>query len=82
MVNNIEKVIDRGERIEILVDKTEALSQASFAFKKRSTALRRQMWWKNQKLVLMMVCVGILGFYFFISSVCGFPGWKECLNHQ
>jgi len=50
MVKNIEKVLERGERIEILDDKTDSLNQASFVFKKRSTALRRAMWWKNQKL--------------------------------
>ncbi|KAJ3089311.1 Vesicle-associated membrane protein [Quaeritorhiza haematococci] len=38
MVHNIERVLERGERIEILVDKTDNLNQASFAFKKRSTA--------------------------------------------
>ncbi|TPX37730.1 hypothetical protein SmJEL517_g00480 [Synchytrium microbalum] len=43
MVSNIEKVLERGERIDILVDKTDSLNHASFAFKKRSTALRRQM---------------------------------------
>jgi hypothetical protein len=40
MVQNIEKVLERGERIDILVDKTDTLNQASFAFKKRSTELR------------------------------------------
>ncbi|KAL2920265.1 hypothetical protein HK105_200335 [Polyrhizophydium stewartii] len=57
MVNNIEKVLERGERIDLLVDKTEALSQASFAFKKRSTALRRAMWWKNTRLMILLVVV-------------------------
>ena len=44
-----EKVLERGERIEILVDKTDNLNQASVAFKRRSVALRRQMWWKNTR---------------------------------
>ncbi|CAI2182429.1 3431_t:CDS:2 [Funneliformis geosporum] len=40
MVHNIERVLERGERIELLVDKTDTLNQRAFAFKKRSTALR------------------------------------------
>ncbi|CAG8767935.1 39825_t:CDS:2 [Gigaspora margarita] len=40
MVHNIERVLERGERIELLVDKTDNLNQQAFAFKKRSTALR------------------------------------------
>ena len=79
MVQNIEKVLERGERIEILVDKTDTLNQASFAFKKRSTALRRAMWWKNQKLVLVMSASGILGLYFIVGSFCGLPGWEACI---
>jgi vesicle-associated membrane protein 7 len=71
------KVLERGERIEILVDKTEGLNQASFAFKKRSTALRRSMWWKNQKLVILMTVSGILVLYFLYGSIFGFPGWSK-----
>ncbi len=36
----IERVLERGERIELLVDKTDNLNQQAFAFKKRSTALK------------------------------------------
>nr|CAG8541391.1 2408_t:CDS:10 [Entrophospora candida] len=40
LVHNIERVLQRGERIELLVDKTDNLNQQAFAFKKRSTALK------------------------------------------
>ncbi|CAM0136949.1 unnamed protein product [Umbelopsis sp. WA50703] len=62
MVHNIERVLERGERIELLVDKTDNLNQQAFAFKKRSTQLKRQMWWKNTKLMVMIavVCFDIL----------------------
>jgi vesicle-associated membrane protein 7 len=36
----IERVLERGERIELLVDKTDSLNQQAFAFKKRSTQLK------------------------------------------
>ncbi|KAI9264388.1 synaptobrevin-domain-containing protein [Phascolomyces articulosus] len=55
MVHNIERVLERGERIELLVDKTDNLNQQAFAFKKRSTQLKRAMWWKNTKLMIMIV---------------------------
>jgi vesicle-associated membrane protein 7 len=79
MVTNIEKVLERGEALEILVDKTDNLNQASFAFKKRSTALRRAMWWKNTKLVVIMIAGSIFGLYFLVGYFCGLPGWKSCL---
>lgn len=40
MSHNIDRVLERGDRIDILVDKTHGLSQQAFAFKKRSTLLK------------------------------------------
>jgi vesicle-associated membrane protein 7 len=73
-----EKVLERGERIDILVDKTDNLNQASFAFKKRSTALRRAMWWKNQKLMYSLGGVGFLVLYLCATFACGFPAFQYC----
>ena len=36
MVENIEKVLERGEKIELLVDKTDRLNQQAFKFEKTS----------------------------------------------
>ncbi|KAJ3377384.1 hypothetical protein HDU92_008336, partial [Lobulomyces angularis] len=82
MVQNIEKVLERGERIDILVDKTDTLNQASFAFKKRSTALRRQMWWKNQKIICLSFLAAILVIHLLISAACGFPLWSKCTSKE
>lgn len=37
MVHNVEAILSRGERIELLVDKTDNLSSQARAFRKRST---------------------------------------------
>ncbi|KAG0307394.1 hypothetical protein BGZ98_000359 [Dissophora globulifera] len=78
MVQNIERVLERGERIELLVDKTDNLNQQAFAFKKRSTALKRAMWWKNTKLMVILTLVIIFLVYLIICAACGFPGWASC----
>eukprot|EP00316_Scyphosphaera_apsteinii_P002804 CAMPEP_0119317862 /NCGR_PEP_ID=MMETSP1333-20130426/44616_1 /TAXON_ID=418940 /ORGANISM="Scyphosphaera apsteinii, Strain RCC1455" /LENGTH=120 /DNA_ID=CAMNT_0007323925 /DNA_START=214 /DNA_END=573 /DNA_ORIENTATION=- len=44
MVENIEKLLARGDKIELLVDKTEHLNRETFRFKKQSTAVKRVMW--------------------------------------
>lgn len=36
----IERVLERGERIELLVDKTDTLNQHASGFKKRSTQVK------------------------------------------
>lgn len=48
-----ERVLERSDRIEILVDKTDNLNNQAFQFKKKSAALRRKMWWKNQKMQIL-----------------------------
>jgi vesicle-associated membrane protein 7 len=52
--------LQRGEKIELLVNKTETLSNNAFKFKKSSTALKRAMWWKNIKLILLIVVILIV----------------------
>eukprot|EP00238_Polyblepharides_amylifera_P000782 CAMPEP_0196571228 /NCGR_PEP_ID=MMETSP1081-20130531/1412_1 /TAXON_ID=36882 /ORGANISM="Pyramimonas amylifera, Strain CCMP720" /LENGTH=95 /DNA_ID=CAMNT_0041888085 /DNA_START=306 /DNA_END=589 /DNA_ORIENTATION=- len=44
MMENIEKVLDRGDRIELLVDKTEDLRFQADNFYKSGRSLRRRMW--------------------------------------
>lgn len=51
MVENIEKILERGDRIELLVDKTATIQDNSFHFKKQSRRLRQALWMKNAKLL-------------------------------
>lgn len=80
MVDNIEKVLERGERIELLVDKTETLQSNAFRFKKQSTALKRAMWWKNVKLTLVIVFVVLIVVYFIVALICGGLAFQRCVN--
>ncbi|ETI40064.1 hypothetical protein, variant 2 [Phytophthora nicotianae CJ01A1] len=54
---NISKVLERGDKIELLVDKTDQLNSQSAAFAKSSTNLRRHLWWENVK---MNIAIGAL----------------------
>eukprot|EP00127_Corallochytrium_limacisporum_P002509 Clim_evm66s128 gene=Clim_evmTU66s128 len=78
MVDNIERVMDRGDRLDELVDRSEALNSQAFTFKTKSTQLKRQMWWKNQKIMIILGIVGLLTLYFIISGACGGPSWPQC----
>ena len=59
MVENIERVLQRGEKIELLVDKTENLNQQAFRFKRQSTVLRRTMWARVRARVRVRVRVTV-----------------------
>ncbi|EGC35290.1 vesicle-associated membrane protein 7 [Dictyostelium purpureum] len=56
----IEKTIHRGEKIEIIVDKTERLQAESFQFKSNSVQLKRKLWWQNKKLAIVIAIVVII----------------------
>ncbi|XP_035870948.1 vesicle-associated membrane protein 4 isoform X2 [Phyllostomus discolor] len=70
MQENITKVIERGERLDELQDKSESLSDNATAFSNRSKQLRRQMWWRGCKIkVIVALVAGILLLVIIILTV-------------
>jgi len=80
MTENIERVLERGERIDLLVDKTDRLGGSAHEFRVRSKGLRRRMWWKNIKLMVLLTVVVIFLIYLFVGFGCGLPGWSKCVG--
>lgn len=80
MTENIERVLERGERIDLLVDKTDRLGGSARDFRVRSRGLRRQMWWKNKRLMVLLVVVVIFLVYLFVGFGCGLPAWGRCIG--
>jgi len=78
MVQNIEKVLERGEKIELLVDKTDRLNQQAFKFESSSRNLRRSMWWKKMKCYIFLVAMSLIIIYFAAASVCGGIHFRKC----
>jgi len=76
MMDNIEKVLDRGEKIELLVDKSDALRFQADNFHKTGRSLRRNMWWQNTKIKIIagIILLGII--LALIFGICG----KTCIG--
>ncbi|WZZ52558.1 hypothetical protein YC2023_052665 [Brassica napus] len=65
------KVLDRGERIELLVDKTENLQFQADSFQRQGRQLRRKMWIQSLQMKLM-VGGAVLSFILIVWVVaCG-----------
>jgi vesicle-associated membrane protein 7 len=77
MTENIERVLERGERLDLLVDKTDRLGGSARDFRVRSRGLKRRMWWKNVKLMVMLGLVIVFLLYLMVGMGCGLPG-KLC----
>ena len=81
MVRNIEQVLERGEKIELLVDKTDRLNQQAFRFESSSRALRRAMWWKKMKCYAIIGVISVMVIYFASVSLCGFD-YHHCKSQK
>jgi len=81
MMENIENVLQRGEKLEDVLDKTDKLNTDASTFRKSSRKLRRAMWWRNLKLniCILVLCVIILVVIFFVIVWgCGGFSFPKC----
>jgi len=77
MVENIERVLDRGEKLDLLVDRTDQLSRTSADFRKKATTLRRETCMQKYKLYLIVTLVTLFLLLILILSICGIT-FKKC----
>lgn len=59
MRENINKVSQRGERLDSLQDKTDNLATSAQGFRRGANRVRKQMWWKDMKMRMCLI-VGII----------------------
>lgn len=71
MIENIDKVLESREKIELLVDKSEVLSQHAYKFEKSSRTLKNDLWCKGVRNKCIMGTVAILIVLFVLAMVCG-----------
>jgi hypothetical protein len=59
MRDNINKVSERGERLDSLQDKTDNLATSAQGFRRGANRVRKQMWWKDMKM-RMCIIAGVI----------------------
>jgi len=77
MVENIERVLDRGEKIELLVTRTEQLQDHSYRFSTESRRFKWSMCRENYKLWAILIVVIIIIVWLISSFICGFD-YSKC----
>lgn len=78
MVENIDKILDRGDKIALLVDRTATMQDSAFHFRKQSKRLRRALWMKNAKLLMLMTGLIVVLLYLIIAACCGGLTLSNC----
>ncbi|XP_015794889.1 synaptobrevin-1 [Tetranychus urticae] len=57
---NVEKVLERDAMISQLDERADALKEGAEMFEKQAGALKSKYWWKNAKMIAVMVGVGLV----------------------
>lgn len=60
MRTNVEKVLERDSKLSELDDRAEALQQGASQFEQQAGKLKRKFWWKNCKMIIIMVAIGVV----------------------
>ncbi|TYZ58952.1 hypothetical protein PybrP1_001812 [[Pythium] brassicae (nom. inval.)] len=71
MIENVNQLMERGEKIDLLVMRTDKLQQDALKFEKTAKKVKQVFWWKNFKLWVLLIIA--LFFLAFVVSfvVCG-----------
>ncbi|KAH9536177.1 hypothetical protein CY35_17G093900 [Sphagnum magellanicum] len=70
MMENIEQVLDRGGKIEVLVEKTDTLRDQANVYQRQGNQLRRKMWLQNMKVKLIVLAIIIAIALIIWLSIC------------
>lgn len=77
MINNINSIANRGEKLELLVEKTDDLNSTAMTFKKSSKTLERTMFMKNVKMIIAILVVILVIILIIVFASCG-TDWSNC----
>src|SRR5690348_10800226 len=68
MVDNVDKVIIRGQKLEKLKDKTQEMAEQSHFFMIDAKKLKSKLFWRNVALTVAMVASVMGGLYGLFSG--------------
>ncbi|KGN65117.1 vesicle-associated membrane protein 713 [Cucumis sativus] len=80
MMDNIEKVLERGDRLTLLVEKTTNIQGNAVRFRRQSRRYRNTLWWKNFKLTCSLMLIFPIVLYIMLAFFCKGPLLPSCLN--
>ncbi|KAH9525076.1 hypothetical protein Btru_000269 [Bulinus truncatus] len=77
---NVEKVLDRDQKISQLDDRAEALQAGASQFEASAGKLKRKYWWKNCKMWLILIAVIVVIIIIIVVWVVTSTGTENFLS--
>ncbi|MGH0120281.1 UNVERIFIED_CONTAM: hypothetical protein FKN15_060689 [Acipenser sinensis] len=87
---NVDKVLERDQKLSELDDRADALQAGASQFESSAAKLKNKYWWKNCKMMIMMgvigaIIVGIIISEYYVEIIEKYNSEIEtqgsCLNH-
>jgi vesicle-associated membrane protein 7 len=72
MIENVNQLMERGEKIDLLVVRTEQLQQDAFKYEKTATKLKKHFYWKNISYMVCLILLILVLVYVSLMFLCGF----------
>jgi vesicle-associated membrane protein 7 len=76
-----QMILERGEKLELLVDKTDQLQSQAFQFQKTSRKLKDAMWWRKAKTYALMAFAVLFVAWMISAFACGID-YSKCRNDE
>jgi vesicle-associated membrane protein 7 len=81
-MKNLDKIIERGEKIDIMVERTKVMSETSYDLRTQATSVRRTMWWRNKKMCLLLVLLVLFVIFVIVLIACGGFSFSKCRSSK
>lgn len=81
LIENIDILLERGERLDLLVSRAKTLATESSSFRRQSHRLQQSTEWLPMKKLVMLFLVGVfvLGVYLVLAFNCGGLSLTNCV---
>lgn len=66
---NVEKVLERDQKLSELDSRADALQHGASQFEQRAGQLKRKQWWANMKMMIIMGIIGVVLLIIIILSI-------------
>ncbi|XP_055075990.1 vesicle associated membrane protein 1a [Paramisgurnus dabryanus] len=57
---NVDKVLERDQKLSELDDRADALQAGASQFESSAAKLKNKYWWKNMKMMIIMGIIGVI----------------------
>ncbi|VEN57807.1 unnamed protein product [Callosobruchus maculatus] len=68
MKTNVEKVLERDQKLSELDDRADALQQGASQFEQQAGKLKRKFWLQNLKMMIIMGVIGLVILIIIVSN--------------